>query len=80
MENQNIRIHLKAYDNKILDLSPEDLVKLNEMIEKFPPPPNEIYVPPSSVSNMKSTVTNYFKGFFSGGSSKEQPSSAPKVV
>ena len=23
MENQNIRIHLKAYDNKILDLSTE---------------------------------------------------------
>ena len=27
MENQNIRIHLKAYDNKILDLSTEEIVK-----------------------------------------------------
>ena len=26
MENQNIRIHLKAYDNKILDLSTEEIV------------------------------------------------------
>ena len=26
MENQNIRIHLKAYDNKILDLSKEQIV------------------------------------------------------
>ena len=26
MENQNIRIHLRAYDNKILDLSTEDIV------------------------------------------------------
>ena len=26
MENQNIRIHLKAYDNKILDLSNEEIV------------------------------------------------------
>ena len=26
MENQNIRIHLKAYDNKILDLSAEEIV------------------------------------------------------
>ena len=28
MENQNIRIHLKAYDNKILDLSTEIVNKL----------------------------------------------------
>ena len=56
------------------DLSPEDLAKVNELIAKFPAPPDKIYVPPSSVSNMKSSVTNYFKGFFSGGSSsgKEQ--------
>ena len=26
MENQNIRIHLRAYDNKILDLSTEEIV------------------------------------------------------
>ncbi len=26
MENQNIRIHVKAYDNKILDLSTEEIV------------------------------------------------------
>ena len=26
MENQNIRIHLKAYDNKIFDLSTEEIV------------------------------------------------------
>ena len=26
MENQNIRIHLRAYDNKILDLSIEEIV------------------------------------------------------
>ena len=26
MDNQNIRIHLKAYDNKILDLSTEEIV------------------------------------------------------
>ena len=26
MENQNIRMHLKAYDNKILDLSTEEIV------------------------------------------------------
>ena len=26
MENQNIRIHLRAYDNKILDLSKEEIV------------------------------------------------------
>ena len=26
MEKQNIRIHLKAYDNKILDLSTEEIV------------------------------------------------------
>ena len=26
MENQNIRIHLKAYDNEILDLSTEEIV------------------------------------------------------
>ena len=26
LENQNIRIHLKAYDNKILDLSTEEIV------------------------------------------------------
>ena len=26
MDNQNIRIHLKAYDNKILDLSTEETV------------------------------------------------------
>ena len=26
MENQNIRIHLKAYDNKIFDLSGEEIV------------------------------------------------------
>ena len=26
MENRNIRIHLKAYDNKILDLSTEEIV------------------------------------------------------
>ena len=26
MENQNIRIHLKAYDNKILDISTEEIV------------------------------------------------------
>ena len=26
MENQNIRIHLKVYDNKILDLSTEEIV------------------------------------------------------
>ena len=29
MENQNIRIHLKAYDNKILDLSTEEIVPQN---------------------------------------------------
>ena len=28
MENQNIRIHLKAYDNKILDLSTEEIVSI----------------------------------------------------
>ena len=26
MENQNIRIHLRAFDNKILDLSTEEIV------------------------------------------------------
>ena len=26
MENQNIRIHLRAYDNKILDLSTEEII------------------------------------------------------
>ena len=26
MENQNIRIHLKAYDNKILDISTQEIV------------------------------------------------------
>ena len=26
MQNQNIRIHLKAYDNKILDLTTEEIV------------------------------------------------------
>ena len=26
MENQNIRIHLRAYDNKIFDLSTEEIV------------------------------------------------------
>jgi ribosomal protein S10 len=30
MDNQNIRIHLKAYDNKILDLSTEEIVKLQK--------------------------------------------------
>ena len=28
MENQNIRIHLRAYDNKVLDLSTEEIVTL----------------------------------------------------
>ena len=60
------------------DLSPEDLVKVTEMIAKFPVPPDKIHVPPSSVSNMKSSVTNYFKGFFSGGSSSSGKDQSPK--
>ena len=33
MENQNIRIHLKAYDNKILDLSTEEIVNTAKRTE-----------------------------------------------
>ena len=36
MENQNIRIHLKAYDNKILDLSTEEIVNTaKELVHKL---------------------------------------------
>ena len=33
MDNQNIRIHLKAYDNKILDLSTEEIVNTAELAQ-----------------------------------------------
>ena len=34
MQNQNIRIKLKAYDNKILDLSTEEIViQLKELVQ-----------------------------------------------
>ena len=35
MENQNIRIHLKAYDNKILDLSTEEIVNTAKRTESL---------------------------------------------
>ena len=39
MENQNIRIHLKAYDNKILDLSTEEIVNTPMVANQICTPP-----------------------------------------
>ena len=34
MDKQNIRIKLRAYDNKVLDQSNEEIVKMNAKIKK----------------------------------------------
>ena len=39
MENQNIRIHLKAYENKILDLSTEEIVNTAKRAAQVGPIP-----------------------------------------
>ena len=50
------------------ELSDDDISKLNDLIAKFPDPPEKIYVPPSSYSSISSSAAKYLKGFWGNSS------------
>lgn len=46
------------------DLDDNDRIRLNEMLAKFPHPPEKIQVAPSTYSNISKSAASYLKGFW----------------
>ena len=61
MDKQNIRIHLRAYDNKILDLSTEEIVNTAKRTGAQVKGPIPL---PTKIEKYTSTVVNWYQSLW----------------